>query len=437
MGFFGRSTLPPHPRRGASRLRTLFTVFVAAAFPILLHAQYPDNQPPPDQPYAGQAYPPPESYPAQQQYPQQANPYEGADPYPQQPSPYAGQYPYPQQQQSPAYASQLPPQSSPLLSPQQLDDLVAPIALYPDPLVGEVLAACTYPMEVAQAGQWVRDRNGWQPSALLDGAKQQNWDASVQGLVAFPSVLAQLTQNMSWTTALGNAFLSQQADVMQAIQRMRQQAQARGTLRSNPQETVADEDQNGQQYVTIEPANPDVLYVPEYNPAYVWGAPSWGYYPALYYPAGVGLFWSRGINLSFCFGGLGWVGWGGWGWRPNWFGRSLWTNGAFFHRYGFHDYGFRGAGGYGRSVWMHSPEHRWGVPYGNRAVAARFGQSGYNAYRARLCLQPRHLRCLQPRHLRCLQPRHLRCIQSRQLRRLWPQQLRRLQSRQLQRLRPK
>jgi hypothetical protein len=237
-------------------------------------------------------------------------------------------------------------------------------------------------MEVAQAEQWVQDHNGWQPAALLEGAKQQNWDASVQGLVAFPSVLAQLTQNMSWTTALGNAFLSQQTEVMQAIQQMRQQAQARGTLRSTPQETVTDEYQSGQSYVGIEPANPDTLYVPEYNPAYIWGAPAWGYYPALYYPGGAGLFWSPGINLSFCFGRLGWSGWGGWGWRPNWFGHSLWVNGAFFHRYGFHDYGIHGAGGYGRSVWMHSPEHRWGVPYGNRAVAARFGHSGYNAYRA-------------------------------------------------------
>jgi hypothetical protein len=100
------------------------------------------------------------------------------------------------------------------MSPQQLDDLVTPIALYPDPLLGEVLASSTYPMEIAEAEQWVRDHPSWKPSKLMDKAKKQNWDPSVQGLVAFPDVLAWLTQDMTWTTQLGNAFLAQQADVM-------------------------------------------------------------------------------------------------------------------------------------------------------------------------------------------------------------------------------
>ena len=140
-----------------------------------------------------------------------------------------------------------PPEAQPggLLSPQQLDDLVAPIALYPDPLLAEVLPASTYPMEIAEAEQWVQDHPKWKPSKLMDEAKKQNWDPSVQGLVAFPRVLARLTQDMSWTTQLGNAFLAEQADVMQAVQRMRAQALAKGTLRSTPQETVTTETKTG------------------------------------------------------------------------------------------------------------------------------------------------------------------------------------------------
>lgn len=167
------------------------------------------------------------------------------------------------------------------LSAQQLDDLVAPIALYPDPLLGEVLAASTYPIEIAEAEQWARDHPKWKASKLMDEAKKQNWDPSVQGLVAFPPVLARLNQDIAWATSLGNAFLAQQADVMQAVQRVRAQAEARGTLRSTPQESVRTENQNGQNEINIEPADPDVWYVPDYNPAYVWGPPAYGYYPPL------------------------------------------------------------------------------------------------------------------------------------------------------------
>jgi len=267
------------------------------------------------------------------------------------------------------------PQPAALGSPQQLDDLVAPIALYPDPLVGEVLAASTYPMEIAEAEQWTRDHAHWKPSKLMEEAKKQNWDPSVQGLVAFPEVLAQLTQNMSWTTQLGNAFLAQQGDVMQAVQRMRAEAEAKGTLRSTPQETVSTQDQGGQSAISIQPANPDMWYVPNYNPAYVWGAPAWGAYPPLLYPGiDVGFGWYPGIDLGLYFGGWGGWGWGGWGWSPNWYGGNIFIDHSFFNRYGFRNYG--GGGRLGTSVWAHNPEHRLGVPYGNREVAGRFGGNG-------------------------------------------------------------
>src|ERR1039457_537664 len=259
-------------------------------------------------------------------------------------------------------------QPGPQVSPQQLDDLGAPIALYPDPLVGEVLAASTYPMESAEAEEWVRDDTHWKPSKLIDEAKKQNWDPSIQGLVAFPDVLTHLTQDMNWTTQLGNAFLAQQADVMKAVQRMRAKAEAKGTLRSTPQETVTKQNQNGQSVIDIEPGNPDEWYVPNYNPAYVWGPPAWGLYPPLFYPGiGIGLGWFPGIDIGLWFGGWGGWGWGGWGWGPDWFGGGIFLNHSFFNRYGFRN-GF-GGDRLGRSAWTHDPAHRLGVPYANRAVA--------------------------------------------------------------------
>ncbi len=268
-----------------------------------------------------------------------------------------------------------PPPPGAAMSSQQLDDLVAPIALYPDPLVAEVLAASTYPMEIAEAEQWVSDHPNWKNSKLLDKAKKQNWDPSVQGLVAFPDVLAHLTQDMTWTTQLGNAFLAQQADVMQAVQRMRTEAESKGTLRSTPQEVVTTEDQGGQPEISIEPADPDVWYVPNYNPAFVWGPPVWGAYPPLVYPGiDAGFGWYPGIDLGLWFGGWGGWGWGGWGWAPNWYAGTIYTDNSFFHRYGFRNFG--GGGMLGNSVWMHNPEHRLGVPYANREVAGRFMHNG-------------------------------------------------------------
>jgi hypothetical protein len=279
--------------------------------------------------------------------------------------------------QSPSAVSQPTPAppGAQLLSPQQLDDLVAPIALYPDPLVGELLAASTYPIEVAEAQQFVADHPKWKPSKMMDEAKKQKWDPSVQGLVAFPQVLARLTQDIAWTTQLGNAFLAQQADVMQAVQRMRSQAQARGTLQSTPQQQVTTTNQNGQTAITIEPVNPDMWYVPDYNPAYVWGPPVYGYYPPLLYPGiDVGFGWYPGIDMGLYFGGWGGWGWGGWGWGPNWFGGNVFINHSFFHRYGFEH--FHGEP-LGTSAWTHDPDHRLGVPYANRSVASRFaGREG-------------------------------------------------------------
>jgi hypothetical protein len=179
-----------------------------------------------------------------------------------------------------------------------------------------------------------------------------------------------LNQDIRWTTDLGNAFLAQQADVMQAVQQLRAKAQMNGKLQSTPQQTVTTETENGQSAIDIAPADPGEVYIPNYNPAWVWGPPAYGYYPPLYYPGiDVGFGFFPGIDLGLYFGG-GWGLWGGfgWGWGPNWFGGTIILNDHFFHRYGFNDF-HPGLGG----VWAHNPEHRLGVAYPNRAVANRFG----------------------------------------------------------------
>jgi hypothetical protein len=262
-------------------------------------------------------------------------------------------------------ADSQPPAQTQAFPPDQLAAMVAPIALYPDALLSQVLVASTYPLEIAEAAQWLRQNSNLQGQQLVDAARQQNWDPSVQALVVFPDVMNRLNSDIRWITDLGNAFLAQQADVMAAVQRLRSEAQASGRLNSNGQETVTTQTQGDQSAIAIQPADPQVVYVPTYNPEYVWGPPPFGYYPPLYYPAGFGFGWGPGIYIGGFFGGLGW---GGWGWGPNWFGGNVFVNGFFFNHYGF------GGGGFaGRGVWAHNPEHRMGVAYSNSRVASRFG----------------------------------------------------------------
>jgi hypothetical protein len=165
-----------------------------------------------------------------------------------------------------------------------LNDLVAPIALYPDPLLSQVLVAATYPLEVVQAYQWAQKNPGMGGPALTQAAQQQNWDASVQALVVFPDVLKRLNDDVTWTTNLGNAFLAQQQDVMDAVQRMRQKAQQAGKLKSTPQQSVVTANDAGAPYIEIEPANPEVIYVPVYDPSWIWGPPMWYPYPHWWWP---------------------------------------------------------------------------------------------------------------------------------------------------------
>jgi len=276
--------------------------------------------------------------------------------------------------------AQQPADPPPPMSPDQLNNLVAPVALYPDPLLSQVLAASTYPLEIVEAGQWLQKNGNLQGAQLIDAAKQQNWDPSVQALVAFPDALRLLSNDIRWTTALGDAFLAQQSDVMNAVQNLRARAQANGRLATTPQQVVTTDTQDNQSAIEIQPADPQVVYVPVYDPAYVWGPPVWGAYPDLWYPDGFGFGFGFGPGIYIGSFFPGWGGWGGWGWGCGWFGRGLFVNTGFFNRYGFRG-GFGGgfAGGFGgRGAWAHDSSHRMGVPYSNRAVASRFNSNRFN-----------------------------------------------------------
>jgi hypothetical protein len=254
--------------------------------------------------------------------------------------------------------------SGQMLNPQQLDSLVAPIALYPDPILSQVLVASTYPLEIVQAARWMQQNSGLTGKALSDAAAKQPWDASVQALVLLPDVLKKLNQNINWVSDLGNVFLAQQDGVMQAIQRMRLSAKQKGTLQSTPQQTVTTNTDNGQSYIAIEPAQPEVVYVPQYNPVAVWGEPAYYPYPPLYYPPGAGLV---SFGAGFAVGAIWGGSWNNWGWHPGWGHNNVVVNNNFFQRNNFN----RGNVGNG-NAWVHNPMHREGVPYRNQGVANRF-----------------------------------------------------------------
>jgi len=270
-----------------------------------------------------------------------------------------------------------PAQEAPL-AVEALDSLVAPIALYPDPIVAQVLAAATYPLEIVDANRWLKTNRGLQGEALVKAAAQQDWEPCVQALVLFPSVLDQMDTNLKWTTALGNAFLAQQADVMLAIQRQRERAYAAGNLQSNAQQNVQVEQVQGSKVIVIQPANPEMIYVPAYNPVVVFGAaPAYYPYPALMYPppptgaivAAGAISFGVGIAVGVALGG--WHA-GGWGWGCAWGPRpALYVNNTFINRYGFRAPAYVGRSGTG--AWTHNPYYRGAVPYSNPAVAKRYG----------------------------------------------------------------
>ena len=258
-------------------------------------------------------------------------------------------------------------------TPEQLDSMVAPIALYPDSVVSQILVATTYPLEIVQAYQWLQQHPDLKGQALTDAASKESWDSSVQALVVFPDVMKRLNEDITWTTNLGNAVLADQSAVMDSIQRLRTKAEQAGKLKSDQNMKVENTTDNGQQVVQIEPANPEVIYVPDYDPAWIWGPPPPYYpYPYWYYPApppvGIYFYWGAPISIGFCY--PGWHSWVSWGWRPHWYSRTVVVNNVFVNRYHFNTVHVVNAPR--TTVWTHAPVHRMGVAYPNRALWAHY-----------------------------------------------------------------
>ncbi len=322
---------------------------------------YPQQQAYPQQPYPSQQQPNPQQQPYT---PEQANPQQQEPMYPDEAQDYPpqgyGQAPaspnggqdYPQ----PQYAPQQP------LSAEQLQQMVAPIALYPDGLLAQVLAASTYPLQISEANQWRQAQGNAPPDQIAAGANMQNWDPSVKSLVAFPQVLAGMAQNLQWTTELGNAYYNQPQDVMSAVQTMRQRAMAAGTLENTPQETVTQD----QGYVEVAPANPQIVYVPEYNPWAVYGQPV-APYPGFSAGAAFGSFAAGAVvgglvapvvfGVGMVMSAFAHMAWGFFGWGLGWG-----TGAVFFH-----------GAGYCPHSWT---VRDWGLAHGGPRYFGRFERAG-------------------------------------------------------------
>ncbi len=249
----------------------------------------------------------------------------------------------------------------------QLDSLVAPIALYPDPLLAQVLVASTYPLEIIQLQQWLSKNPGLEGDALAEAVAKQPWDPSIQSMAAVPDVVNRLADDVQWTTELGNAFLAQQGDVMDAVQRMRKKAQDNGALESNEQQVVATEVVEEKTVIIVQSAQPEVIYVPSYSPTVVYGPPPVYYpYPPIYYPP----YPPGGAFIAFSVG----VAWGaaiwggsccGCGWGHNDINVNVNNN---FNR----NTNINGGGG---GNWQHDAGHRGGTPYADKATASKYGGS--------------------------------------------------------------
>jgi uncharacterized membrane protein YgcG len=241
--------------------------------------------------------------------------------------------------QPPAPAQPLPA-PAPQQSTQELDQLVAPIALYPDALVAQILAAATYPTQIVEADRWLQQHPDLKGDALAKAVDAQSWDSGVKALTQFPGLLGMMDKNLSWTSSLGEAYVNGQQNVLDAVQVMRRRAQQAGNLKSTQQESVTTQGNT----IVIEPANPQVVYVPEYDPWVVYGDPlafypGWIGVPGFYFD-GPGIGFGLGIGIGL-FGGFGW-GWHSWG--TDWHGHGLMYD---HHAYVSHSRAFGNRNGFG------------------------------------------------------------------------------------------
>ena len=261
---------------------------------------------------------------------------------------------------------------------EELDQLVAPIALHPDALVSQILMASTYPLEVVQADRWAKQNASLKGDALAKALEAQGWDPSVKSLVNFPQVLTMMSEKLDWTQKLGDAFIADQKKVLDTIQSLRAKAQASGNLKTTKEQTVVVEEK----IIKIEPANPQVIYVPTYNPTVVYGAwPYPAYPPYYYYPpgyvAGSAFWFAAGVGMGMAWG----YAWG----NCNWHGgdvdidvnRNFNSNRNIDRGKYAQNLPSRG-GQAGRGQWQHNPEHRKGVSYRDQGTAQKFNRASTN-----------------------------------------------------------
>jgi uncharacterized membrane protein YgcG len=272
-------------------------------------------------------------------------------------------------------------------SAAELQSLVAPIALYPDALVAQILTASTFPDQVAIANYWMQQNKSLTGSALMQAVNKQSWDASVKALTEFPSVLTNLANNLTWTSSLGEAYHNQQAEVMTAIQTLRAQAKAAGNLKSSSQITV---EQQSPQTIVIQPANPQIVYVPEYNPTVVYGTAytTPGYSAGDVAAAGI-IGFGAGIAVGALMSG-GCCGWGYSSWNCGWHGNAVvYHGGAYYGNSAWHGGYYNGGyhGGYGyNNAYNHSNNYNNSYNHSNndnnfdRSNNANSYKGGGNTY---------------------------------------------------------
>src|SRR5262249_16803424 len=258
-------------------------------------------------------------------------------------------------------------------TPAELDQILAPIALYPDSLLSQVLMATSYPLEIVEAARWSQANPNLKGDAAVSAVKDQTWDVSVKSLVAFPAVLMQLNDHLDWTQKLGDAMISQQQDVADSIQRLRAKAEDAGNLKSGAQQTVTTQGSGDDRTIVIEPASPDVIYAPSYNPNWAYG--SWPYpaSPPVYYPPppyygygtllATGLMWGVGIAAAGAMDS-------NWNWAPD---NAYVTANA--NRAVNIDGNFARSRYTNNNHWQHDASHRRGVAYRDQATRQQFGQN--------------------------------------------------------------
>ena len=275
----------------------------------------------------------------------------------------------------PAWAVRAQDSKKPFTS-EQLDQLLAPVALYPDALLAQTLMAATYPLEVVEAARWSQANPNLKGDAAVAAVKDKSWDVSVKSLVAFPQVLSMMNGNLEWTQKVGDAMIGQQKDVAESVQRLRAKAQANGNLKTSSQQKVTTQSTGSSSAIVIEPANPEVIYVPYYNPT--WAYAPWPYpaYPPVYYPPppnygavlAAGMMFGLGVAAgSAMYGGWHW-GWSGSGWGNSY--TTVNVNRATNISANNFD-----ANRYRDGQWQHDPTHRDGVPYRTSAERQQFNQT--------------------------------------------------------------